>query len=71
MDERADTLADEVEAFVLLFVIQALELDDPLEEEFVSERELLVGDVALVHDSNCGDELAVVKVVFFWKDAIE
>jgi hypothetical protein len=53
-------LAHEVEALGFQLIVQILELDNPLEKKLVSELQLLVGDLTLVHDSDGDNELAVM-----------
>ena len=71
MNEQVNTLVNKVEPFCLLLVVEMLELEDPLEKKLVGEFELPIGDLTLVHDSNHTDELAVMQVVSFWKEAFE
>jgi hypothetical protein len=67
VNERVNALADNVEAFGLLLIIEMLELHNPLEEKLVSEFELPVRDPTLVHDANGDNKLAVVQIISLWK----
>jgi len=71
MNKRVEALMDKVEMFGPALMVDVLELHDPLEEKLVGESELLMGDTALVHDSDCNDELMIVSVVLLRKQPME
>ena len=55
-----DALAYEVKLFDLLLVVEAFKFNDPFEEKLVSQLELLMGNLALIHNLDGDDKLAVV-----------
>ena len=66
-----NTLPNKVETFGLSLIITKLELEDPLEEEFVGKFDLMGRDFTLIDDAHSNDELAVVLVVWLGKYPIE
>ena len=71
VSERVNALSHEMEPFGFSLIIKKLELEDPLEETFVGEFELLAGNPALVDDADADDQLAVVSVVYLREYPIE
>ena len=71
VDEGVDTLANKMEAFCLLAIIEVLEIEDPLEKGFVGVLELFGRDLALVDNLDTNDEFAIMLIVLLWKYPIE
>jgi len=55
MGKRVNALSNKMETFDFLLIIMILELDDPLEKEFVSKPELLKGNSALIDYANANN----------------